>query len=693
MGKKNSKISRKLIVAGTVSTIIVALIIFGITLWQDRMVEKNTETATMKQAYDGQENIVAGVIAMLASQKELLEQKVAADLNVAEDVLLRSGKLSFTQEKVEWQGVNQFTKEAQTIQLPKMLAGSTWLGQNADMSITSPIVDRVRELVGGTCTIFQRMNEAGDMLRVVTNVETMDNKRAIGTYLPVKNPDGLPNPVLKQVLAGAQFIGRAYVVNRWYVTAYKPLMDSSGNVVGMIYVGVPEESATSLRQEIMKIKVCDSGYVYVLNSQGHYIISQGGKRDGENIWEAKDANGNLFIQDIVKQGMALKSGEFAHFRYPWQNAKDPLPRPKTVVIGYFEPWQWIIGAGTWDEEFFEGLRTLQRSNNRSQDVLLITLGISLLAVALLWFFLSRSITRPINSLAERTQVLAEGQVNMNQRLIIEKNDEIGELAGWFNKFLDRLQGMVQNIADSSRAIGDTTTTIADRSRNLSERTTQQATALTQTTVTLEEFASGVKTNSENAVTAECGLAQINSDLEDKAQLIGSVSSTMDEIHRSSNQISQIVNVINDISFQTNLLALNAAVEAARAGDAGRGFAVVASEVRNLAQKTAESSHTIRDIVAQNVTSTERGLSLVKETAQFFTEIKETLNEIASLISQINALSHEQQAGISQINVAVSEIDGLGNDNAQMSGEFIDLTRQLKENTEKLDSLVALFKLE
>lgn len=691
--QKTVKISRKLVFYGVFSTFFISLAVGLIALWQLNRVEGISGQETQKLAAESQEHIVRGILSLLTSQKELLEQKLGSDLNVALDLARRSGPLSLGSELIPWQAVNQFTQETQPVLLPKLLSGGSWLGQNGDSAIDSPIVDRVRELVGGTCTIFQRINDAGDMMRVVTNVLKSDGKRAIGTFIPVRNPDGSPNPVLQTVLGGKRFLGRAFVVDRWYMTAYEPMTDSDGRIIAVLYVGVPEESARSLRRQIMEIKVGESGYVYVLDREGRYVISKDGKRDGENIWAARDSDGTLFIQDIIRKALALDSGEFARVRYPWQNPGDLAPRYKTVTIGYFAPWQWIIGAGTWDEEYLKGQRAINEANRQSEWVMLLVLIFSLGLVILLWLFVSRSIVRPIRSLVERAQDLAEGSIDMTQRLNIEKADELGELAGWFNRFLDRLQGMIRDIAESSGAIGASTALMAGRSRDLSERTTQQAAALTQTTVTLEQFSKGVKTNSENAVTAECGLADVNADLEDKVLLIDSVSSTMDEIHQSSSQISKIVTVINDISFQTNLLALNAAVEAARAGDSGRGFAVVAAEVRNLAQKTAESALTIQEIVSHNVNSTEKGRVLVRETAEFFSEIKETLSEISQLIAHISSLSAEQQTGIGQINTAVNEIDGLGSDNARMSAEFIDLTVQLKSQTDKLDDLVALFTLE
>ena len=131
-----------------------------------------------------------------------------------------------------------------------------------------PIVDEVTRLVGETATVFQRMNENGDMLRVATTVETLEGKRAIGTYIPAINPDGVENPVISTILKGETYHGRAYVVNAWYLTAYAPLTGWDGNLVGMIYVGVKQKTVEArVRQAILQTKVGRTGYVYVLGRQ------------------------------------------------------------------------------------------------------------------------------------------------------------------------------------------------------------------------------------------------------------------------------------------------------------------------------------------------------------------------------------------------------------------------------------------
>lgn len=288
------------------------------------------------------------------AQQELLENKLAFDANVAADALKTAGPVTFA-GSVQWEAVNQFNGQTRQLTLPAMYLGGVQLLPNVDPGVPTPVVDRVRSLVGGTCTIFQRANDEGDMLRVATNVITPQNRRAIGTYIPAVNPSGERNAVVAALLEGKRFTGRAQVVGQWYITIYDPIIDASGRTVGALYVGVPEQSTTSLRKAFADVQLGKSGYAFVLTgsgeSRGTYVISAGGRRDGERIWDVRDSNGRAVIQDICNAAIALKPGETAEISYQWRDSPGAEPREKLVRLAYFAPWDWVIGASVYSDEF------------------------------------------------------------------------------------------------------------------------------------------------------------------------------------------------------------------------------------------------------------------------------------------------------------------------------------------------------
>ncbi|MBN2601282.1 MAG: Cache 3/Cache 2 fusion domain-containing protein [Candidatus Marinimicrobia bacterium] len=350
----------------------------------------------------GQENIgqiAVDVYNLCKISNDLLQQKVNGDLNVARYVLTRYGTVSLMKETVIWTAINQYTKEAQDIRLPKMSFGGKWLGQNRDLAIPTPIVDDVKKLVGGTCTIFQRMNADGDMLRIATNVEEIDSTRAVGTYIPAMNPDQEPNPVISAIMKGQTYRGRAYVVNDWYLTAYEPIQDESGNIIGVLYVGVRQESVESLRQCIMDITVGTDGYVFVLGAKddqkGRYLISENGSRDGENIWEARDANGHYFIMSIINKALMLKDNEVDYERYPWKNPGESEARMKIAAISYFAPWDWVIGAGVYEDYYYQAQFRTDAALQRMQKWLLISAAIVFFASAIIMYGMINRISKPV----------------------------------------------------------------------------------------------------------------------------------------------------------------------------------------------------------------------------------------------------------------------------------------------------------
>jgi PAS domain S-box-containing protein len=191
------------------------------------------------------DHITTGVYNLVAAEGESFSNEMVRSLGVARAFLERSGGMVFAGAGVEWRARDQFSSSVIPVVLPRASVGGSWLGQNDDPLQRTPFVDDVADLLGATVTLFQRMNERGDMLRVATTVIKPDGRRAVGTYLPVVQQDGIPNPVVFGVLSGNRFVGRAMVLDGWYLTAYEALRSPEGRVEGMLYVGKPQEDVES----------------------------------------------------------------------------------------------------------------------------------------------------------------------------------------------------------------------------------------------------------------------------------------------------------------------------------------------------------------------------------------------------------------------------------------------------------------
>ena len=420
------KLQFKLVLIGCLMVVLPQIIVASITFFQNRSTLDFTVDVAKNQAFSNLDQLAKSVYGLVESHQEINEKNIKSALNVAREIVSQSGGFSLDEKNVSWQVANQFSQAASVQELPRMKIGNSWLGQVSDPKIPVPVVDKVRETVAVTCTIFQRMNAAGDMLRVATNVLKDDGNRAIGTFIPGVNPDGKLNPVTAAIMKGDSFSGRAYVVNKWYIASYEPIRDAANKIIGMLYVGIPVESVKSLRETIMRIVVGKTGYVWVLDSKGKYVISNKGKRDGEDISTMKDEQGTLFIQDMVKKALALKPGEIGEHYYPWKNQDEAASRIKVARFMYFAPWDWVIGVGTAQDEFLDSAAKIEASSTQSSIILFSVLVVSLVAAVLIWIVVARRITQPIIMLTDAAEKMSLGDLSIN--IEIDSKDEIGALA-------------------------------------------------------------------------------------------------------------------------------------------------------------------------------------------------------------------------------------------------------------------------
>ncbi|HOM18349.1 MAG TPA: methyl-accepting chemotaxis protein, partial [Thermoguttaceae bacterium] len=428
----------KVFLLSLMGMVLTAAVVIGAILVQKEQLAGQVRDEMDRLGREECSKIAKDVYLMLRVSHGKLQKELQNNLKVAREVFRQTGQVRFSQEKIAWDAVNQVTKQPQRVELPKMEVGGQWLGQNWDVAKPSPIVDKVQELVGGTCTVFQRMNEAGDMIRVCTNVKGKDGRRAIGTYIPARNPDGTPNPVIAQVLAGQTYVGRAKVVDDWCLTAYEPIRDDKNQIVGMLYYGIKQEDMPDLRQGIMDIVVGKTGYVYILGGtgdhQGHYLISYKGQRDGENIWEAKDANGNLFIQSIVKKALATKDGQCDFERYPWQNKGEDRARYKVAAVTYFAPWDWVIGVGAYEDDFHDAIARIDGACNGMVYWGLLGTAAALVLCGGIAYVATTKIARPLTQTVSVMEAVAQG--DYSKRLDFTSQDEFGRMAAAVNKAID-----------------------------------------------------------------------------------------------------------------------------------------------------------------------------------------------------------------------------------------------------------------
>ncbi|QDG69062.1 methyl-accepting chemotaxis protein [Janthinobacterium tructae] len=325
------------------------------------------------------------------------------------------------------------------------------------------------------------------------------------------------------------------------------------------------------------------------------------------------------------------------------------------------------------------------------NTMLAVLGAAVLLTGALAWHIYRTISGGLGNI-EHTLERVSASLDLSAAMPVERMDEVGRTATAFNKFLERIVDVIATVRTSADTVSVAAAQISAGNADLSVRTEQQASSLEETASSLEELTSAVRQNTDNARQANT-LAVSASDVARKGgAVVAQVVGTMGSINESAKKIADIIGVIDGIAFQTNILALNAAVEAARAGEQGRGFAVVATEVRNLAQRSAAAAKEIKGLIEDSVDKVNTGSVLVDQAGATMEEIVASIRRVTDIMGDIANASHEQSAGIEQVNQAISQMDQVTQQNAALVEEAAAAASSLQERAVELVDVVAVFRL-
>jgi methyl-accepting chemotaxis protein len=306
-------------------------------------------------------------------------------------------------------------------------------------------------------------------------------------------------------------------------------------------------------------------------------------------------------------------------------------------------------------------------------------------------YITATITAPINEAVRVAQTVASG--DLTSRIDVTTTEETGQLLQALKDMNTSLIDIVGQVRGGTDTIATASAQIASGNLDLSSRTEEQASSLEETASSMEELTSTVRQNADNARQANTLAANASSVAVRGGGVVTRVVETMEAINASSARVVDIISVIDGIAFQTNILALNAAVEAARAGEQGRGFAVVAGEVRTLAHRSAAAAKEIKALIGDSVDKVGEGSKLVSEAGQTMSDIVDSVQRVTDIMGEITMATQEQSSGIDQINMAVSQMDTVTQQNAALVEEAAAAAASLEDQAARLAQVVSVFRLD
>ncbi|MCP4291029.1 MAG: HAMP domain-containing protein [bacterium] len=473
-------------------------------------------------------------------------------------------------------------------------------------------------------------------------------------------------------------------------------------------------SATSAEMEVLSNEIAKTTQAIKINQRKIASISKtmeefsktlnlatGNLPDGETRWDLEDLSDELMdIQDSLKKEALVGLTNSANLmtEFSTQVEQSAVTNHNLVID--------VLEGSTNSQhslEAAEEISTMSASFGESfagQQKLLT--GLIVLAVIfsiVMGVMTIRGLIPPL----EKAVVWAEGIAggDLEQEIHIKGNDEIGQLGQSMKKMIvelaanrgqleanaERQQTLIEQVTNASMEIAAGSTTVANTSSVLSRGAVDQAASLEEVNSSMDLITTQIKSTADNAHRANSLAESTQKSATKGVDQTEDLNLAMNNIHKSSSQISSIIKTIDDIAFQTNLLALNAAVEAARAGKHGKGFAVVAEEVRNLAGRSSKAARETAKLIEESVERTDRGLQSVSETSEILNEIGNSVYESVSLVAEIAQTAQEQASSISEIRDAINQVGTVVQETANSAQETASASEVLSGQSEQLKQLL------
>ncbi|AEM22662.1 putative methyl-accepting protein [Brachyspira intermedia PWS/A] len=520
-----------------------------------------------------------------------------------------------------------------------------------------------------------------------------DIKGQFGVYLSKNNGNVVQQRILSSDLNADYFVtpkstskpyitplysynvaGNNILIYTWSI----PVFDNSGKNIGVVIADVTPQS---ISKSIEKIKPYPESKVILFDSAGNLVYNAGNLEGiGKNGYDVYEWYKTLGIIEKVQSGQSL---DFEHFTTVFNEVGTYVVSPIPMLEGH-----------NWGIEILTPSRVIQAETRYIRNTMvLILVFILIVSLIITPIIIKKKVSNIIIVLAKDIVAMSTGDLTVEIPKGFEKRtDEWGDIARGWDKAMNNFNNVINTVKHSAEQVSTAANEVLIGNNDLSQRTETQASSLEETAASMNEMASAIKESAESVAQSTSMVSDAKESLNKAGVIIEDSVNKMNDVYESSSKIMDITKLIEGIAFQTNILALNASVEAARAGDQGRGFAVVASEVRNLAQNTQESVKSITSLITDSNDKIKLAATSVQESKTIFNEILEKMDRASSIMERINIAAQEQEKGIDQVNIAISNMDASVQKNAALVSEATSASESLLSEANDLLKAISYFNL-
>ena len=676
------------------SIILPLIVLLAVIIRFDSMASKSMMAELDQIAIDRVTNLAGDIYDLCDASYRDTKERAERGAVILRDRLKNGDYVTTGQLMIRWEVENPYTKKPEPLNLPYMMMGNTWLGQNtAANKAMIPAFDELRRLTGGHITVFQRIDAEGNMLAVASSVINAAGKRDIGVYLPAHDSAGAMNLLTKNILAGESFQTMEVVDDDWHLVYYEPIRDKDGRILGMLSYQGKWNAMGLLKGFSASHRIGKQGEISLISvygkDQGRYIVSEGDSLFGDDAWDAKDTEGRSIIPSLVQDAMKQPPGQIVSDSY-WVSMQDVV-RKNIVAVAYFENYGGLVFVRTIEDDFYSPLMRLHDLIPRFMTEIAVASSLFFLLFVLMAAFLEKKITATFQFFADLANAMVKSDAKHAKRTLeSEWTATIKKKKGFSREIresLDAFQILIRRIGLPSSPVvqeeyGEKELKKLDRPEKpeeskivtlsviVEEMGDQPPSVQEGQTKKMEEFSreidqmqSRLSQTMEAATSGRENLGKIEGSMRGLVRSTTHLSDQFHGIQDKTQLLSDDIKKMIDIAEQTNILSLNVYLEAGkgeqsplRLSEGIYDVSVLSGGGEKMAQGLDGQVNDLQDTV----------VSSLQEQEALGTEIRKNVEKIADIRKELDTIIDHLQGYDLKIHALLT-----GGDSRSAEGNSVD----------------------